>query len=299
VIDEERRGTGFGAAAYLMWGLFPLYWPLLEPAGPVEILAHRIVWSLVVCLGLLVVLPAARAVLSTDHRRLRLLALAAAVIAVNWGVYIYGVNSEQVVETSLGYFINPLVTVSLGVLVLGETLRPRQWAAVGVALLAVLVLTVDYGRPPFIALTLACSFAAYGLLKKQASVGAVESLTVETAVLFLPALGVLGWLAATGGAHLDGPGHALLLAGAGVVTAVPLLAFGAAARRIPLTTLGLLQYLAPTLQFLIGVGVRGEPMPAVRLVGFGLVWAALALFTAEALTHRRRQLRLAAEASAV
>ena len=299
MIDEERRGTGFGAAAYLMWGLFPLYWPLLEPAGPVEILAHRVVWSLVVCAGLLLAIPAARAVFRLERRQVRLLAMAACVLAVNWGVYIYGVNSEQVVETSLGYFINPLVTVGLGVVVLGETLRPRQWAAIGVATLAVLVLTVDYGRPPFIALTLACSFGAYGLLKKQASVGAVESLAVETAVLFLPALGFLVWLGVDGGSNIGSPGHALLLAGAGVVTAVPLLAFGAAARRVPLTTLGLLQYLAPTLQLFIGVAVRGEPMPAVRIAGFALVWVALALFTGELLSHRRRQLRLTAEASAL
>jgi chloramphenicol-sensitive protein RarD len=298
VIDEERRGTGFGAAAYVLWGLFPLYWPLLEPAAPVEILAHRVVWSLVVCGGLLLVLPATRAVFSLDGRRLRMLALAACVLAVNWGVYIYGVNSEQVVETSLGYFINPLVTVSLGVLVLGESLRRRQWIAVGVAALAVVVLTVDYGRPPFIALTLACSFAVYGLLKKQAGVGAVESLAVETAALFLPALGFLAWLGLTGDAAVEGVGHGALLAGAGVVTAVPLLAFGAAARRVPLTTLGLLQYLAPTLQLFIGVAIRNEPMPAVRVVGFGLVWIALVLFTSEALAHRRRQLRLTAEASA-
>lgn len=298
MIDEERRGTGFGAAAYVLWGLFPLYWPLLEPAAPVEILAHRVVWSLAVCAGLLLVLPATRAVFSLDARRLRMLALAACVLAVNWGVFIYGVNSEQVVETSLGYFVNPLVTVSLGVLVLGETLRRRQWLAIGVAALAVVVLTVDYGRPPVIALTLACSFAVYGLLKKQAGVGAVESLAVETAVLFAPALAYLAWLGFSGGANVDGPGHGALLAGAGLVTAVPLLAFGAAARRVPLTTLGLLQYLAPTLQLFIGVAVRGEPMPTVRLVGFALVWVALALFTTEALAHRRRQLRLTAEASA-
>jgi chloramphenicol-sensitive protein RarD len=298
VIDERRRGTYFGTAAYLMWGLFPLYWPLLEPAVPIEILAHRVVWSLVVCAALLVVVPAARAVFSLGWRRLRLLAVAACALALNWGVFIYGVNSHQVVETSLGYFINPIVTVSLAVLVLGETLRARQWVAVGVASLAVIVLTVDYGRPPLIAITLAFTFAGYGLMKKKAGVGAIESLAVETAVLFLPALGVLAVIAARGQAHVEGVSHGLLLAGAGAVTALPLLAFGAAARRVPLTTLGLLQYLAPTLQFLIGVVVRGEPMPAVRLVGFGLVWIALALFTGEALSHRRRQLRLTTEASA-
>jgi chloramphenicol-sensitive protein RarD len=190
--------------------------------------------------------------------------------------------------------------VLLGVVILGERLRPAQWGAVALATVAVIVLTLDYGRPPWIALTLAFSFATYGLLKKKAGVGAAESLTVETGVLVLPAAAYLLWLGARGDGTFgtEGPGHAVLLAGAGLVTAVPLLFFSAAATRVPLTTLGLLQYLAPTFQFAIGVFLYGEPLPPVRLVGFVLVWAALAVFTVEALEHRRRQIRLAVQAAA-
>ncbi len=261
-----------------------------------EILAHRVVWSLVVVLGLLAAQRRVRQLRTLLHRRRSagLLTLAAVVIAVNWGTYIYGVNSEQVVETSLGYFVNPLVTVLLGVVVLGERLRPAQWAAVGVATLAVVLLTVDYGRPPWIALTLAFSFGSYGLLKKKANAGAVEGLAVETAVLFIPALIFIVFLQGSGEGTLGGEGiaHPILLAGSGVVTAIPLLFFGAAATRVPLTRLGLLQYLAPTMQFLLGVVLLDEAMPAERLVGFGLVWVALAIFTTDTVANARRQLQL-------
>lgn len=291
-----------GASAYAMWGLFPLYWPLLEPAGAVEILAHRICWSLVtmVALTLAVRRRAQLAALLRDRRSVLLLTLAAVVITFNWGGFIYGVNAGRVVEVSLGYFINPLVTVLLGVVVLGERLRRLQWAAMGIALVAVLVLTVDYGHPPWVALLLAGSFATYGLLKKKADVGAVESLTFETAVLFPVALGFLLWLGASGRGSFGAEGwtHALLLAGTGLITAVPLICFGAAAIRISLTTIGLLQYLAPTIQFVLGVTLFGEPMSPVKWVGFVLVWIALAIFTTEALRHRRRQLRLVAESTA-
>lgn len=295
-VTELRRGAAYGAGAYLLWGLFPLYWPLLEPAGAVEILSHRVVWSLVVVVALLALLGGLRGVRSLGARRLALLAVAALVVSVNWGVYIYGVNSGQVVETSLGYFVNPLVTVALGVLVLGERPRVVQWVAIALAAAAVVGLAVDYGRPPWIALALAFSFAVYGLVKKVAAVGAVEGLVVETAVLTPLALGYLGVLAASGAGTFTAHGtwHAVLLVGGGVVTAVPLLCFGAAATRVPLTTLGLLQYLAPTLQFAIGVLVVREPLPPARLAGFVVVWLALVLFTADMLGHRRRQLRLAA-----
>ena len=296
--DEGRTGVVLGFAAYGMWGLFPLYWPLLEPTTAVAILAHRITWSLVVSVVLVALFPRARAVKDVRGKRLALLALGATVLAVNWGVYIYGVNSEQVVETSLGYFINPLVTVLLGVVVLGETLRRRQWYAVGLAAVAVLVLTLDYGRPPWIAITLACTFGTYGLVKKQANVGAIESLTIETGVLFLPAVLFLLVTGGFGEAADEGAGHVALLVGSGVITALPLLAFGAAATRVPLTTMGLLHFLTPTMQFLIGVTVRHEPIGATRLLGFALVWVALAIFTAEAMLHRRGQLRLTTEASA-
>ena len=287
----------YGVACYLLWGLFPLYWPLLEPAGSIEILAHRIVWSLLVVATVLAVTRNWAWVrpLLADRATLARMALAAVLISVNWATYIWGVNNEHVVETSLGYFINPVVTVLIGVLVLHERLRPVQWAAIGLGTIAVLVLAVDYGRPPWIALTLAFSFGTYGLLKKQvgATVGAVQSLTVETAVLFVPALTFLVVLDARGDGQFghSGLGHGLLLASAGIATAVPLLFFASAARRIPLSTLGLLQYIAPVLQFLTGVLLYDEPMPASRWVGFVLVWAALAVLTFDGLRqgHRTRR----------
>ncbi|HSE69784.1 MAG TPA: EamA family transporter RarD [Nocardioidaceae bacterium] len=300
---ETRRGFFLGAAAYAMWGLFPLYWPLLEPAGAVEILAHRVFWSLVVMLVLVLVagrIGHLRSLLA-DRRTMGILGLAAGVIAVNWGTYIWGVNNGHVVETSLGYFINPLVTVLMGVVILGERLRNLQWVALGIAAVAVLGLTVEYGRPPWVALVLAFSFGSYGLAKKKANVGAVESLTVETLVLAPVAAGYILWLVGQGTSTFgtEGAGHALLIMTTGVVTAVPLICFGAAATRVSLTTIGLLQYLAPTIQFALGVLVFHEAMPPMRWVGFGLVWVALVMFTYEAVTYRRRQLRLTAEASAL
>ncbi|MFC1419961.1 EamA family transporter RarD [Streptacidiphilus cavernicola] len=294
--SEARRGFWFGVASYGMWGLFPLYWPLLKPSGAGEILANRMVWSLV---AVVVILAAQRhwgwiPALLRQPRRLALIALAAAVISVNWGVYIWGVNSDHVVETSLGYFINPLVTIAFGVLVLHERLRPAQWAAVAVGALAVLVLSIGYGRLPWIALTLAFSFGSYGLIKKKVGLGGLESLAGETAFQFLPALGFLLYLATTGSGTLGrtepgsyGWGHTVLLVLCGVVTAVPLLAFGAAAVRVPLTTLGLLQYLAPVFQFGLGIAVFHERMPPARWAGFALVWAALALLSWDALRTAR------------
>lgn len=302
MVSESRRGFLFGVAAYALWGLFPLYWPLLEPAGAIEILAHRVVWSLVTVAVLVVALrqaPAVRAIFARP-RTVGLLTVAAAVIAVNWGTYIWGVNNHRVVETSLGYFINPLVTVLMGVVILKERLRRWQWLAIGIATAAVVGLTVEYGHPPWVALVLAFSFGTYGLAKKTAGVQAIPSLTFETLALAPVALGYLLVLGARGGGHFttDGVGHAVLLASAGVVTAVPLLCFGAAAIRVPLTTIGLLQYLAPILQFLIGVAVLHEQMTPMRWVGFVAVWVALMIFTVDALHHRRRQLQLAVEASA-
>jgi chloramphenicol-sensitive protein RarD len=272
--------------------LFPLYWPLLEPAGAVEILAHRIVWSLVTMAVLVVALGRLRAVrrMLGSGRTVRLLTLAACLITVNWVVYIWGVNNGHVVETALGYFINPLVTVLMGVLILGERLRRLQWLAVGVAALAVVVLTVDYGRPPWVALALALSFGSYGLCKKQAGAPAIESITYETLVVGPLAAAYVAWLVLTGDSHFasHGTGHALLFVGTGIVTAVPLICFGGAAIRVPMTTLGLLQYLTPLLQFALGVLYFHESMPAGRWAGFGLVWVALAIFTADSLRQRRR-----------
>lgn len=256
-----------------------MYWPLLEPTPAIQILAHRMVWSLLFVAAVLVVRHdwAFVAALRHDRRRLTLLVVAAVLVSVNWGVYIWGVNAGHVVETSLGYFINPLVSIALGVLVLRERLRRVQWVAVAVAALAVVVITVDYGRLPWIALSLAFSFGGYGLVKKVVAVPALESLAVETAVMapfaviFLVAVEVHG----TGSFGHVALGTNLLLVTAGVVTAIPLLCFAAAARRVPLTVMGLLQYLTPVLQFLVGVFIRHEPLPTSELIGFCLVWAAL------------------------
>jgi len=279
----------------------PLYWPLLEPTGALEILAHRMVWSLAV-VGVLVVVGARRSgtPLTGPDGRFgflwrrgvpALLTVAAVVVAVNWGVYIWAVNNDHVVDASLGYFVNPLVSVALGVAVFRERLRPLQWAALGIAAAGVLELTVAAGRVPWTALVLAVSFGVYGLVKKLAAAPAVESLAWETAVLFLPALGFLVVLSVTGRGTFGtvGTGHSLLLASTGLVTALPLLLFGAAATRIPLSTLGLLQYLTPTMQFLLGVLLFGEQVPPARLVGFVVIWAALALFTADVLRARPRR----------
>lgn len=286
---EGRRGTAYGAGAYLLWGIFPLFFRALDRAGALEIVLHRVLWSLLVCL-LIVTLgrdwAALRAGLRSG-RRVGLLTVAAAVLGLNWGVYIYAVNSGQVVEAALGYYINPLVTVLLGVLVLRERLRPLQWAAVGAGVLAVAVLTVGYGRPPYIALTLALSFGTYGLIKNRVGgeVGAVVGLSIETLTLAPLAAGVLVWLELTGRGTFseNPPWQGLLLATTGVVTVTPLLLFASAARRVPLTTLGLLQYLTPTLQLLCGVLLLGETFSVNRWIGFGLVWLALLTLTADSL----------------
>lgn len=296
-MSRSRSGVLYGFGAYALWGMMPLYIKLLDESGPAEILAHRVVWSLVFVLGLLALSRRLGRLRTVGRRGYGLLALAALLICANWGVYIWAVNNDHVVETALGYFINPLVTVLLGVLVFGERLRWLQWSALGLAAVAVVILTIDYGRPPWIALALAFSFGTYGLVKKKADVEAVESLAVETAVLFLPALGYLVFL----GAMSDGDfvsagwGPTLLLAVAGVVTAVPLLFFGAAAVRVPLTTLGTLQYLTPTLQFLLGVLLYRETVPPVRWFGFALIWVALVVLTAEVLVRRRRERRAAVD----
>jgi chloramphenicol-sensitive protein RarD len=294
-VDEQRRGVLFGAGAFLIWGLFPLYWPLLEPAGATEILANRVVWSGLLVVAVIVAVGRAarlRAVL-VDRRARVILAAAAVLIAFNWGTYIWGVNNGHVVETSLGYFINPLFTVLLGVSVLGERLRRWQWVALGLAFVAVVELTIEYGRPPWIALILTFSFGTYGLAKKKADVGALEGLAVETGVLAPIAIAFLVVLSVRGDSHFSGYGlgHTLLLVGTGVVTALPLVLFGGSATRVPLTTLGLLQYIAPIAQFVLGLLVFHEDMSTARWVGFILVWSALSILTGESISHRRRELR--------
>jgi chloramphenicol-sensitive protein RarD len=274
-----------------MWGIFPLYWPLLEPAGAVEILAHRIVWSALTMAVLVAAMrrtPQLMAVVR-DRRAMTLLTLAAVVVSLNWGAYIWGVNNERVVETSLGYFINPLVTVMMGVFVLGDRCGASSGIALAIASVAVVVLTIDYGRPAVVGARAGLHLRHLRLAKKQAGVGAVEGLTVETLVMAPLAAAYVIWLMATGGADFgtNGTGHALLITTAGIVTAIPLICFGAAANRVPLVVLGLLQYLAPVIQFALGVLVFREDMTAGRWIGFGLVWVALVIFTAETINNQR------------
>ncbi|WP_327688992.1 EamA family transporter RarD [Streptomyces tubercidicus] len=299
---DQRTGLAYGIAAYTMWGLLPLYWHLLDDASPSEILAHRMVWSLPVAVILLAVLrrwswlrPLLR-----QPRRLGLILVAALVISANWFLYIWAVNSGHVLEASLGYFINPLVSIAFGVLVLRERLRPLQWTAVGTGTLAVLVMTAAYGRMPWIALALAFSFATYGLVKKGIKLDGIEGFSAETALQLLPALGFLVFLGLRGesGFITGGVGQALLLSACGLATAVPLICFGAAAVRLPLSTIGMLQYLAPSFQFLLGLTVFHETMPPERWTGFALVWLALAVLTWDALRTARRGRTALAEAAA-
>lgn len=286
-----KKGYVYAFLAYGMWGVFPLYWKALQNVPSVQILAHRVVWSLVF-LVLLITLrrewEALRARLSP--RVLGVYALSGALIALNWGMYIWGVNANRVVETSLGYFINPLVNVLLGVVFLRERLRPGQWLAIGLALAGVLYMTFAYGRLPWLALALAFTFGIYGYLKKTFPLNSLHGLTLETGAVAPLMLGYLIFQETRGqGAflHVSALGS-LLLALAGVVTATPLLFFGMGARLIPLSTMGLIQYLSPTMQFLLGVFLYHEPFDQARLVGFSVVWLALALYLAEGYWHQRR-----------
>jgi chloramphenicol-sensitive protein RarD len=291
-VTELRRGYLYGLAAYGCWGFFPLYFKLLRPAGALEILAHRVVWSAVFVALLLSALRGWRRIAALRHRPRTVagIVLAAVLIAVNWGVYIYGVNSAHVVETSLGYFITPLIAVAFGLALFGERLRRAQWFALGLGALAVVVLTVDYGRLPWIALTLAVSFSTYGMVKKRLGLPPTDGLFVESGLLAVPGLAYLGWLQAAGHSTIGhaAAGHTVLLLVSGAITAVPLLLFAGSANRIPMTGLGILQYVAPIIQLFCGVVIFHEPMPAARLAGFALVWLALIVFTWDALSAARR-----------
>ncbi|MDQ0375286.1 EamA family transporter RarD [Cellulomonas humilata] len=303
-LDQLGLATGIGA--YVLWGVLPLYFPLLQPAGAVEIIAHRVVWSLLFCLVLLAATRTWGAYVTAlrNRRTLGVLAVAAVLLAINWLVFVFGILTDRVVDAALGYYINPLVTVTLAVVVLRERLRPVQWVALGFGAAAVVVITAGYGQLPWIALVLALTFGFYGLIKNRVgrTVGAVPGLAVETLVLAPVALGYLVWMSAIGQGtfETEGAAHALILASSGVVTAIPLLLFNSAARRLPLSMLGLLQYIAPTLQLLIGVLVLGEQMPAARWWGFALVWTALGILTVDGVrTGRAQRLsRRAAEVSA-
>ncbi|APE34108.1 EamA family transporter [Nocardia mangyaensis] len=291
-------GVAFGAGAYLIWGLFPAFFGLLAFASPAEVVAQRILWTLVVVLLALAVTRRLREMRGIDARTWRLAAAASAAISINWGTYVFGVISGNVVECALGYFINPLVTVAFGVVLFRERLTRAQWVALGLGALAVVVLTVDYGRPPVIALILACSFATYGLVKKVIRLDALRGIAAEGIVAAPFALALLVVLMATDRSEFtSSPAHFGLMMATGPVTLVPLLLFAVAAQRVPLSTMGILQYLTPALQLAWGVAVMHEPMPASRWAGFALIWAALAVFTADAFRRSRRtRSRLVVEA---
>jgi chloramphenicol-sensitive protein RarD len=288
-------GLAFAVGAYLLWGFLPLLFVVLDPAGAVEIVSWRIVQALAFCLLLVTITRRWRPFLALlrDRRAVGMLALAAAFVLVNWSVFIYATISGHVVEAALGYFTNPIVTVLLGVIVLRERLRPLQWVAIGISAVAVLVLAIGYGAFPWIALALAFSFGLYGLVKKQVGprADAVGGLALETGILAPAAIVALGILAATGQLTIAtaGPEHAFLMSLLGIATSIPLILFAAAARRIPLVYLGLVQYLAPIIQLIIGVVILQEPMPLERWIGFGIVWVALAVLTADMLRLGSRQ----------
>jgi len=290
--NQDRWGLPLGIGAYLLWGGMPLFFPLLQPAGALEIVAHRIVWSLLFCLIALAALRQTGAFLTAlrSPRILGTFTVAAVLIVINWVVYVYAVLSDRVLDAALGYFINPIVTVLLGVLVLRERLRPVQWIAIAFGAASVVVLSTGLGGLPWISLCLALSFGLYGLVKNRVgrTVPALPGLAVETAVATPFALGYLLWLGSSGTFTGNGAGHVLLLMSAGIVTALPLLLFGAAARRLPLSVVGMLQYLAPALQFLVGLLVFGEHMPPTRWAGFVLVWVALVLLTVDGIRQTRR-----------
>jgi chloramphenicol-sensitive protein RarD len=277
-LSKNKLGLLFGISAYSLWGAFPLYWPLLEPANPLEIVSHRAVWTLVFCFIVLATTKALKSTLATlkQPKITARLFLTSILISINWLVYIWATNNGHVVEASLGYYINPLIIIGFGVILLKEKMRPLQWVAVTIASIGVLVLTIDYGRLPWIALALAISWGSYGLIKKQLGLGALEGLAIET---LISAFFYLGYLVYIGNQGTGQFGHSwgltVLLMSAGAVTAIPLLLFNGSTNRLPFTTIGLLQYITPTLQFSVGVWIRHEDMPTARWIGFLIIWVAL------------------------
>jgi chloramphenicol-sensitive protein RarD len=291
-VSEHRRGIGYALTAYILWGFLPLYFIALDPAVPLEILGWRILFSLVFCL----ILIAGTSQLASTFRLLRiprtlwLSVCAGILIGINWGVFIYATQNDAILDAALGYFMNPLVTAALGVVVLKERLRPLQWTALGLGVVAVAAFAVGFGSIPAISLVLAFSFGTYGMVKKlMGRVGALEGLTLETVWLTPIAVALIVWLWLGGGLTLwtEGPGHALFFGFIGVATTIPLLLFAGATRRIPLSTVGLLQYVNPIMQALIGVLIMSEPMPLGRLVGFAIVWLALITFSVDAWKYRK------------
>jgi chloramphenicol-sensitive protein RarD len=276
--SEHSLGLIFGVGSYVLWGLFPLYWPLLEPANPLEIVSHRAVWTLVFCL---IVLALSKQLHSTIAivKKPRIMAglfLTTILVSINWLTYIWATNNGHVVEAALGYYINPLIIIAFGVLLLREKMRPLQWLAVGIAAVGVTILTIDYGRLPWVAISLALSWGTYGLVKKKLDLGALNGLAIETLISLIPYAGYLIYLGNQGtGQFGQKPGLTILLISAGAVTAIPLLLFNGSTTRLPYSTIGLLQYITPTIQFSIGVWVRHEDMPAARWIGFVVIWLAL------------------------
>lgn len=276
--SEYSLGLLFGFSSYILWGLFPLYWPLLEPANPLEIVAHRAVWTLVFCFIVLLLSKQIHSTLGVlkNPKAMAALLLTTILISINWITYIWATNNGHVVEAALGYYINPLIIIAFGVLLLREKMRPLQWLAVAIAAVGVLVLTIDYGRLPWVAISLALSWGSYGLVKKKLNLGALDGLAIETLISLIPYLGYLIYIGNQGdGQFGHSAGLTLLLISAGAVTATPLLLFNGSTTRLPYSTIGLLQYITPTIQFSIGVWVRHEDMPAARWIGFVIIWFAL------------------------
>ena len=289
-LNSRRGGVFYGLIAYGSWGLYPAYFPLLKPAGALEVLAHRIVWTMLLMAGVLVVLRRVPDLRSITRRTWLLLVAASALICVNWGVYVYAVSNSHVVDAALGYFINPLVSVLFGVVIFGERLSRAQVVAVLIAASAVVVMSVTAGTVPVIGLVLAFSFALYGAVKKVVPVEPGVSVGLEAVIAAPFAIGVIAVLAVTGGGAVGNydAGQLVLMVLTGPITAIPLLCFAAAAQRLPLVTLGLLQYLTPSMQMILGVAVAHEPMPTARWIGFGLIWTALAVFSADTMVRNYR-----------
>ena len=279
--------------AYVLWGLLPIYWKSVQTVPPLEVLCHRTAWSLLFLLFLLIWSKRWQWLRQASRSPVTLITflITSSILGLNWFVYIWAVNADHILDASLGYFVNPLISVLLGTIFLKERLRPWQWVAIGIALCGVVFLTLGYGAFPWIALTLATTFGFYGLLRKTASLEALEGLALETAVLSVPALAYLVYLELTGAASFGHTATAtdVLLAFTGIATALPLLLFAYAARKVTLATVGVLQYIAPTLQFLLGVWVYGETFAATRMIGFGAVWIALVLYSLEGVIERRRE----------
>lgn len=291
-----RTGLFFGAGAYVMWGLFPAFFPLLKPAGALEILAHRIIWSFVLMVVVVAAVRRMRDIAAISGRTWLLLTAASALIAANWLIYVYAVNNGHVVDAALGYFINPLVSIALGLVIFREKLNRWQGSALAIAVVAVVVLTIQLGEPPVVGLGLALSFGLYGLVKKLVPTDPRVSVGIEAAIATPFAVAYLVALQSGGGGTLTGHGggHVALLILAGVLTALPLLLFARAAQLLPMITLGLLFYVTPTMQLTWGVLVGGEPMPPMRWFGFALIWVALAVFTVDAVRRARADRRVSA-----